>query len=334
MRQGRAVATVLASAILAVVLVVAPELGRSAPPRSQTVGKVRVWTIHYRAHTGASRKAFVSLPSWYGPNDNPAMPLVISPHGRGLSARANLRLFGGLPDSGSFAVISPEGPGRKLERYSWGSPGQVNDLARMPEILRRTLPWLNVDRAAVYAFGGSMGGQEALLLLARHHRMLAGVAAFDAVSNFALQYHSFPRIPCTNACHQKWNGPIGRSLQALARDEVGGTPRKRAHAYALRSPLTYARTIAGSCVPLQLWWSTNDRIVANQQRQSGALYKAINAINPRAPVQAFVGAWKHSAEMHAKARLPGALAAFGLLPPIPRATFGMRVSPLPEEACG
>jgi pimeloyl-ACP methyl ester carboxylesterase len=294
---------------------------------------VRVWTIHYRAHTGASRKAFVALPASYGPRRNSEIPLIISPHGRGLGARANLRLFGGLPARGRFAVISPEGTGRRLERYSWGSPGQVADLARMPEIIRRTLPWLKIDRSRVYAFGGSMGGQEVLLLLARHHRLLAGVAAFDAVTDFARQYQSFPSIPCGKKCRKMWQGSIGVSLRSLARHEVGGPPRTREYAYALRSPITYARTIAGSCVPLQLWWSTKDRIVANQQRQTGAFYKAIRAINPRAPVQMFVGAWMHSAEMHAKARLPGALALFNLLPPNPRATFGMRVTPLSEDLC-
>ena len=261
------------------------------------------------------------------------MPLVISPHGRGVGARANLRLFGALPARGSFAVVSPEGTGRRLARYSWGALGQVNDLARMPEILRRTLPWLKIDRSQVFALGGSMGGQEALLLAARYHRLLAGVAAFDAVTDFARQYQSFPRIPCTKACRERWNGRIGKSLQALARDEVGGSPKARPLAWMLRSPLSYARTIAGSCVHVQLWWSTKDRVVADQQHQSGALYKAIRAINPRAPVQAFVGGWRHSVEQRAKGRLPGALAAFGLLPDAPRATTGLHMKPLPADTC-
>ena len=333
MLRRAAAFTGLAGALLTLALAPAVETGHAAPPRSQTVGQVHVWTIKYRAHTGASVKAYVALPASYRPSSNEKLPLIISPHGRGLGARANLRLFGALPARGSFAVVSPEGTGRRLARYSWGSPGQVEDLARMPEILRRTLPWLEIDRARVFAFGGSMGGQESLLLLARHHRMLAGVAAFDAVTNFALQYHSFPSIPCAKACRTTWNGTIGRSLQALARDEVGGTPTKRRQAYMLRSPLSYARTIAGSCVPVQLWWSTKDRIVPNQERQSGALYKAIRSISPRAPVQSFVGGWKHSVEMHAKTRLPGALAAFGLLPPIPSATFGLRVGPPPDDTC-
>lgn len=331
MRRGAAVYG-LAGALLASALAAGPAASASSP-RSQRVGEVRVWTVQYRAHTGASRKAHVALPAWYGPSRSYELPLVISPHGRGLSARANLRLFGALPARGEFAVVSPEGTGRRLERYSWGSPGQIEDLARMPEILRRTLPWLKIDRTRVYALGGSMGGQEVLLLLARHHRMLAGVAAFDAVTDFARQYRSFPKIPCNRGCLKRWNGSIGVSLRSLARHEVGGPPRKRARAWAVRSPITYARAIAGSCVPLQLWWSTNDRIVTNGRRQSGALYDAIRAVNPRAPVQMLVGGWRHSAEMRATARLPGALALFDLLPPSPSALFGLRVSPPPERPC-
>jgi pimeloyl-ACP methyl ester carboxylesterase len=333
-RGGRGVLGGLAALAAVASLAVQGDGASAARPTSETVGQVRVWTISYRAHTGASRKAYVAIPATYGPRTGHALPLVISPHGRGLGARANLRLFGALPARGEFAVVSPEGTGRRLERYSWGSPGQIDDLARMPEIIRRTLPWLKIERAQVFALGGSMGGQEALLLLARHPRLLAGVAAFDAVTDFARQYASFPRIPCNASCRRTWKGSIGVSLRSLARYEVGGPPAKRARAYALRSPLTYARTIAGSCVPLQLWWSRNDRIVANQQRQSGALYSAIRAINPRAPVQTFVGTWRHSAEMRAKARLPGALGLFGLLPPTPSAMFGVDVSPLPDDACG
>jgi pimeloyl-ACP methyl ester carboxylesterase len=333
--RTRAALLVLSSAFAAAISLAEPPAAVSKPPRTETVGQVRLWTIHYRAHTGARRLAYVALPAWYGPANNPPLPLVISPHGRGLSARANVRRFGWLPAQGSFAVVSPAGTGRTLERYSWGAFGQVEDLARMPEIVTRTLPWLRIDRRRVYAFGGSMGGQEVLLLAARYPRLLAGVAAFDSVTDFARQFHSFKRIPCGRVCTKVWNGPIGVSLQSLARQEVGGGPRTRPLAYALRSPLTYARALAASCVPLQLWWSTNDRIVSNQVQQSGALYRAIRHANPRAPVQAFVGGWAHSAEMRATSRLPAAVAAFGLLPSVsPRTLFGVRVRPQPEDNCG
>jgi len=299
--------------------------------------EVRTWKVSYRAHDGERRIAYIVLPAWYGPKQHIRIPLVISPHGRGVSAHANARLWGSLPARGMFAVISPEGAGRKLSRFSWGSVGQIDDLARMPTIARRTLPWLRIDAHRVYAIGGSMGGQETLLLLARHPGLLAGAAAFDSVTDFARQYRNFPRIPCDNACHKQFHGPVGRTLQSLARAELGGTPRSRPRAYAVRSPVTYVRSIAASCVPLQLWWSFADRIVLNQAQQSAALFKKILALNPRAPIQAYVGSWVHSHEMQASTRLPLALADFGLIQDHPtRLSFGIRAVPEPDDAsrCG
>ena len=279
-----------------------------------TKGNIRIWKIAYRAHNGDRRSAYVALPVWYRPGHSPPIPLLISPHGRGVSGRANLSLWGQLPATGQFAVVSPDGQGRLLANYSWGSAGQISDLARMPEIVRRTLTWVHIARHRVYAFGGSMGGQETLLLLARYPHLLAGAAAFDPVVDFALQYRDFPKLACTSSCRKTWNGPIGRSLQSLARDELGGPPGKVPYAYETRSPLTYVRAIAFSRVPLQVWWSPRDRIVLEQQRQAARLVHAIRKLNPRANVVGYTGGWRHSAEMRAKARLPFALAAFGLLP--------------------
>src|SRR5438552_10839866 len=39
-------------------------------------------TITYTTHDGHRRNAYVLLPHGYGPGHNPAIPLVISPHGR------------------------------------------------------------------------------------------------------------------------------------------------------------------------------------------------------------------------------------------------------------
>jgi poly(3-hydroxybutyrate) depolymerase len=276
----------------------------AAVPGAHAVKRqVRVIAIHYRAHDGVRRRAYVLLPSWYGPNNNPSIPLIISPHGRGVSARANTRLWRGLPAVGRFAVISPEGEGRKLGRYSWGSPGQIDDLARMPVIAHLTVPWLHVDQHRVYAFGGSMGGQETLLLAARYPQLLAGAAAFDAPTNMAARYHAFQFQP------------LGSTLQALARREIGGTPATDPRGYALRSPLDWARKLAFSGVPLQIWWSTRDRVVTDQRNESGRLYRMIKRVNPAAPVTEFVGKWAHTTEMKSHGYLPYALSRFGLLPP-------------------
>ena len=295
------------------VLVVA-SLGAALSPRAPAAPSVRVWTVHYRAHNGARRNAYVVLPSWYGPKRHPRIPLVISPHGRGVTGRANVRLWGSLPAQGGFAVVSPDGEGRVLALQSWGAAGQIEDLARMPRIVELTLPWLKIDPHKIYAVGGSMGAQESLLLLARHPHLLAGVAAFDAVTDFALQYREFPRLGCDRRCLTQLKGKLGDMLQGMARREVGGTPWRTPLAWRRRSPITYVRRIATSHVPLQLWWSAKDAIVLDQARQSKRFFDDIRRLNPNAPVAAYQGFWRHSAEMRAQTKLPLALADFGLLP--------------------
>jgi poly(3-hydroxybutyrate) depolymerase len=280
-------------------VVLAPLPQRLAAPPAD----IRVVKIPYRAWDRRIRFAYVMLPRWYGARDDPPVPLVISPHGRGVPAWRNVRIWGDLPARGRFVVVNPAGQGRRLGLYSWGDPGQIRDLARMPSILRRRLPWLHIESRRIYAFGGSMGGQETLLLVAHYPRLLAGAASFDADTNFALRYSDF-----------RWlrNGTF---LQWAARDEVGGTPSTDGSAYAVRSPLDDARAIARSGVPLQLWWSNRDRIVIDQYaEQTGLLYHRIEAADPRAAVYTFVGTWAHTAEMRWNRRLPTALRLFGLLP--------------------
>ena len=88
----------------------------------------------------------------------------------------NVRLWGDLPARGRFAVVNPEGYGRRLGRFSWGYPGQIEDLAHMPQVLAEAVPGLRIDRRRVYAMGTSMGGQETLLLLARHRKHMGRLA--------------------------------------------------------------------------------------------------------------------------------------------------------------
>src|ERR1044072_7650374 len=86
---------------------------------------VRVITITYRAHDGLPRHAYVIVPAEY--RDGTPIPLLISPHGRGVGARTNVRRWGALPATGDFAVVNPEGQGRALTLFSWGDPGEVSD---------------------------------------------------------------------------------------------------------------------------------------------------------------------------------------------------------------
>jgi hypothetical protein len=264
--------------------------------------RIRIVRIDYVAHDGQGRVAYVLLPRWYGPHDDPPIPLIISPHGRGVPALANVRLWGNLPAVGDFAVVCPEGQGRRLRLYAWGDPGDIADLARMPAIVAHALPYLHVDPRRIYAFGSSMGGQETLLLVARDPHLLAGAAAFDADTNLAARYAMIANIP------------DGRSLQRKLVEEVGGTPSSDPEAYRVRSPLDDARAIAFSSVPLQIWWSTKDKVVRDQAGESGLLVDRLKRLNPDAPVVQVIGTWTHSVEFGADRRLVVALSDFGLVP--------------------
>jgi pimeloyl-ACP methyl ester carboxylesterase len=263
---------------------------------------IKILEVNYIAHDGLTRRAYVLLPRWYGPGDDPPIPLIISPHGRGIQALQNASLWGNLPAVGRFAVVCPEGQGRRLTLFAWGDPGDIADLARMPTIVSRALPFIHINPRRVYAFGSSMGGQETLLLLARDPRLLAGAAAFDADTNLAARYRLIVEIP------------DGRSLRRKLVAEVGGTPSTDPQAYRVRSPQFDASRIARSGVPLQIWWSMKDRIVRNQVDESGLLYRSIRRLDPSAPVVQVVGTWTHSVEFSATRRLAIALSAFSLLP--------------------
>ena len=195
-------------------------LGSPGPAQASPVPTMQPLTrdvrITYRAHNGVIRPAWLLLPSDYAGRP---IPLVISPHGRGIGAAENADIWGDLPGEGDFAVINPAGEGRTTRFYSWGDPGEIADLARMPKIAEEH--GVNVDPHRIYAIGGSMGGQETLLLLARYPHLLAGAAAFDPATDMSRRYYDFAHLK------------DGRKLQALARQEVGGTPSSDAHAYAL-----------------------------------------------------------------------------------------------------
>jgi poly(3-hydroxybutyrate) depolymerase len=251
----------------------------------------------YRARDGRMRPAWLLLPSSY---HGTSIPLVISPHGRGVGAGGNARFWGDLPGEGGFAVVNPGGEGRRLHQYSWGDPGQIADLARMPAIVRQL--GVRVDPHRVYAIGGSMGGQETLLLVAQHPGLLAGAVAFDPATDMARRYRDFARL----------RG--GGTLRQLARLELGGSPSQVPNAYRQRSPDAYVDAIAFSGVPLQIYWSTRDRIISDQLVEAAQLAAQIRLVNPAVKLWDFQGAWNHTAEMQSNRRLPRALARFGLLP--------------------
>jgi len=286
---------ILAAAV-AIAAMLAPVASAQLAP-SDNLAHTSARLIHYVAHDGRERPAWLLLPVGY--HGRP-IPLVISPHGRGVDENQNALIWGDLPGEGGFAVINPAGEGRRLRWFSWGARGQIDDLARMPAVAAAN--GVNVDLRRVYAFGGSMGGQETLLLDALHPHLLAGAAAFDPATDMARRYRDFAALK------------DGMQLQRLCREEIGGTPERVPWAYAARSPDHYITRLAESDVPLQLYWSVDDRIISDQRLETGRLADEILDDRPEARVWDFTGEWRHTAEMRAGRRLPRALARFGLLP--------------------
>jgi pimeloyl-ACP methyl ester carboxylesterase len=281
----------LALALVAAPVALAQRTGTQVRPATRAI------RIRYRAHDGRLRPAWLLIPARYGGHP---IPLVISPHGRGVGARLTARLWGDLPGEGHFAVICPAGEGRRLHFYSWGAPGQIADLTRMPEVAEAG--GVRVDPSRIYAVGGSMGGQETLLLLAEHPHLLAGAVAFDPATDMRRRYYDFAGLK------------YGRQLQQLAREEIGGTPAQEPLAYELRSPDHYVEQITSSGVPLQLYWSARDRVIVDQRLETRMLAIGVLRDDPDARLWDFSGDWEHTAEMQAYRRLPRALARFGLLP--------------------
>jgi dienelactone hydrolase len=144
------------------------------PTDDTASGTVRQFGLRYRAHNGLPRPAVVLAPAQYGPeNRPPPLPLVISPH-RPRHPRDHERPVVARP-AGARRLRRhlPRWHGRRLPLHSWGWRGQIADLARMPSILQATMPWLRVDGRRIYAVGGSMGGQETLLLVGQYPQLLA-----------------------------------------------------------------------------------------------------------------------------------------------------------------
>jgi pimeloyl-ACP methyl ester carboxylesterase len=325
------------------------QASRAAWPWKQT----KPWTVRYLAwdhHT--ARQAVIVLPRAWGPKHHPhPLPLVISPHGRNNLAINNARgYWQNLPAAGPFALVCPDGLGRARSAetdpadrppnpslFTYGNVGQVHDLARMPQIVEATLPWLQIRRDRVYVLGSSMGGQETLLLAARYpkalagaHGKLAGAAAFDATCDLAVQCgyltHHRPGVAANMieevgtqpASTRGWNLEARyfnrkRKRQETIHSLLAQLPKGQA-AWNERTALRFTRTLASLPFPLRLYWSTEDVVVGNQERdQTGKLYAAIEKLAPHADVTPVRGQWAHSHEFFPGKQLGAALTAFGLI---------------------
>lgn len=251
----------------------------------------------FRGPGGAQETIVVAMPAWYEPGHDPPLPIVVSPHSRGLTPWQNARRWGDLPGRFRIIVVNAGLHGRVIPRRSWAWPPAIAELARLPDIARRLVPYLRYDRTRVYAAGDSMGGQETLMLLTRRPDLFAAAVAADPVTNLLRRWYQFP------------NSKLSWHEQQATTREVGATPRRAPWLYARRSPITFDRTIAFSDVPLELWWNPRDSVVIREgTTQVGVLYAAIRRLNDQAPVLARVNdemhgwAFKYDHELPAMVR--------------------------------
>jgi pimeloyl-ACP methyl ester carboxylesterase len=280
------------SSVVAAVLVSAVHASAPLGSRVETA-QTRLVTLSFRGPGGHRDVVVVAMPAWYGPQRHPALPLVISPHGRGGTALGNARRWGDLPGRLRLIVLNAGVSGRRLQRDSWAWPPEVDELARLPRIVRRRLPYIRFDPRRVYAAGDSMGGQESLMLVARHPRLLAAVAAADPVTNFLERQSQFR------------DSINSRGEPRRARIEVGASPRRAPWLYLRRSPSAHAAAIAFSGVPVRLWWSRDDRVVIGQPKtQAGELFRLVKRLNPRAPISERVTDDRHGWIFWSDHRLP------------------------------
>jgi alpha-beta hydrolase superfamily lysophospholipase len=123
-----------------------------------------------------------------------------------------------------YALACLSGQGVVTRAFSYGSAGQIADLARAPQLVESRIPDIRLDATRQYLAGSSMGGTEALLVALRYPTAYDGVASLDPVTDLARRHGSLPL-----------------SRRPLLEAECGGTPAMRPECYAVRSPIEVLR---------------------------------------------------------------------------------------------
>ena len=270
--------------------------------------RVRQWGIRYRAHNGVRRWAVVVAPAQYGPErPSPPLPLVISPHGRGVRARTNASLWRELPGSGRLR--------RDLSRRD----GKAAAAPLVGLSAGRSTTSRACRRSSAPHARGSASIRNASTRSAEAWADRRRSSSSAVIRGSSPGRSRSTRSPTSSAATTDFAelGRKGTTLQALARVEVGGTPAQQpAGATTCAAPTTGSGEIARSGVPLQVWWSDADEIVTGQENQSGRFFRELRALEPRATLEKVTGSWSHTAESYRRLQLPGAVRWLGLVPDV------------------
>jgi pimeloyl-ACP methyl ester carboxylesterase len=179
----------------------------------------------------------------------------------------------GLADRYQVVIAMPYGHHRRVDLCSLASPEQIGDMAHLIELL--PTEGYSIDISRIYACGLSMGGQEALVLAGKYPDRIAAVVAFNPIVDLAAWQQD---LATTNVEEIR---EFDTASKIVA--EVGRSPEACPAAYAERSPIEYADSLAQ--VSTLVYWSAKDLVVPGQlSRHSYRLYQAVKAISDVAPI--------------------------------------------------
>jgi pimeloyl-ACP methyl ester carboxylesterase len=183
----------------------------------------------------------VEVPSWYGPLDHPALPLVVSPHTRASNPFMTAAHWRGLPGRCRIIVLDAGLSGRVTQTRSWGWPPEIAEITRLPGIARRLVPYPRYDPNRVYLAGESMGGQEVLLALERRPDLFAAAVASDPATNMLRRWYQFPHSVASRGQQAALTREVG-----VARPQSGGSMSAGARSFSrVRSPSRACRSSSG-----------------------------------------------------------------------------------------
>ena len=226
------------------------------------------WNGHRRALTILYPKRFTGT--------GKPLPLVVAAHPAG-GASTCADQMADLSGRFGFVLACLDGQGDFTRSFSYGSPGQIHDLAAAPDLIASRLPGFKIDGRQMTIVGSSMGGTEALLVGLRYPTAYRKVIALDPISDLGFRFNSLPY-----------------NRRYLLAAECDGTPQDHAGCFAERSPMTYVGSRPAGSSVLDVWYSTGDP-VSGASQQVPRFVAAERGVLAAGQLLVRVGTWPHGA---------------------------------------
>lgn len=230
---------------------------------------LRSW---YTSWNGRRRPLLIAYPR----SATAGIPLLVTNHPAGMSMICTDEVGMAAARAG-YALACLSGQGVVTRAFSYGSAGQIADLARAPQLVRERIIDVRIDQRRQYLAGSSMGGTEALLVALRYPTAYAGIASLDPVTDLGRRYGSLPL-----------------SRRVLLEAECGGSPTVEPDCYAIRSPIRLVPQAQALPQTLMVWYSDRDP-VSGEAQQVPAFVEALRAQNLPGDLDVRVGDWGHGA---------------------------------------